>query len=294
MGFMTALPIDPLLPEIARTLRAHTRLILGAPPGAGKTTRVPLALAGLIDGFEPMPGKVIVLEPRRIAARMAAERMAATLGQGVGEQIGLSTRIERRVSDKTRVEVVTDGLFIRRLLSDPELNGVKAVIFDEIHERRLNSDLGLALCLDAQEALRSDLHILAMSATLDTAGLAKRLNAPILESEGRQYPVETRYLGRTSDRIEDQMARAIERALRETKGSILAFLPGAGEIRRVAERLHLPEDTRVSPLFGALSPGEQDAAIAPAATGQRKVVLATDIAESALTIQGVEVVVDSG
>ncbi len=288
------LPIESLLPEIVSTLHAQRRLILGAPPGAGKTTRVPLALAGLIDGFEPLRGKVIMLEPRRIAARMAAERMAKTLGEKVGKRIGLATRVDRRVSHDTLVEVVTDGVFTRRLLADPELTGVQAVIFDEIHERSLNADLGLALALEAQSVLRDDLLLLAMSATLDTALMAKTLDAPVIESAGRQYPIETRYLGRGRDRLEDQMALAIERAARETEGSILAFLPGAGEIRRVAERLELPDDITVAPLFGALSPQDQDAAIRPSALGQRKVVLATDIAESALTIEGVSVVVDSG
>jgi ATP-dependent helicase HrpB len=291
---MTDLPIEPLLPEIAATLRKSGRLVLAAPPGAGKTTRVPLALAGLIAGFEALPGKVVMLEPRRIAARMAAERMAATIGEKVGGRVGLSTRIDRRVSKDTVVEVITDGLFTRRLLADPELSGVSAVIFDEVHERGLNADLGLALALEVQGALRDDLHILAMSATLDTASVAAKIDAPVIESKGRQYPVETRYLGRTRDRLEDQIAKAIERAVREQDGSILAFLPGAGEIRRVAERLNLPADILIAPLFGALSPKDQDAAVSPRKDGGRKVVLATDIAESALTIDGVSVVVDSG
>lgn len=292
--FMSDLPIEPLLPEIAETLKARQRLILGAPPGAGKTTRVPLALAGLIKGFDALPGKVIMLEPRRIAARMAAQRMAQTIGEPLGKRIGLSTRVDRKTSKDTVVEVITDGLFTRRLLADPELSGVSAVIFDEIHERSLSADLGLALALEVQSALRDDLHLLAMSATLHTASMAAKLDAPVIESEGRQYPVETRYLGRTQDRLEDQMARAIERAVRETDGSILAFLPGAGEIRRTAERLSHLNDVLIAPLFGALSPQDQDAAIRPCVDGQRKVVLATDIAESALTIEGVSVVVDSG
>lgn len=292
--FMSDLPIELLLQDIAATLKAKQRLILGAPPGAGKTTRVPLALAGLIDGFEALPGKIIMLEPRRIAARMAAQRMAQTLGEPLGKRIGLSTRVDRKISKETLVEVVTDGLFTRRLLNDPELSGVSAVIFDEIHERSLSADLGLALALEVQGALRQDLHLLAMSATLDTAEMAEKLDAPVIESEGRQYPVETRYVGRSQDRLEDQMARAIERAVRETDGSILAFLPGAGEIRRTAERLSHLSDVLIAPLFGALSPQDQDAAIRPCAEGNRKVVLATDIAESALTIEGVSVVVDSG
>lgn len=289
-----SLPIEPLLTEIVSTLRSRHRLILGAPPGAGKTTRVPLALAGFLDGFAPLDGKVIMLEPRRIAARMAAQRMAQTLGEKVGQRVGLATRVDRRVSDKTQIEVVTDGVFTRRLLADPELTGVQAVIFDEIHERSLNADLGLALALEAQSALREDLLLLAMSATLDTDLMAKTLDAPVMESAGRQYPIETRYLGRGNGRLEDQMVRAIERALRETKGSILAFLPGAGEIRRVAERLTQTDRVTIAPLFGALSPQEQDAAIRPSPQGERKVVLATDIAESALTIEGVSVVIDSG
>ncbi len=290
-----SLPIDPLLPQIAETLRAERRLVLAAPPGAGKTTRVPLALAGLLAGFDALPGKIIMLEPRRIAARMAAERMAATLGEKVGQRVGLSTRIDRRVSKDTSIEVITDGLFTRRLLSDPELKGVSAVVFDEVHERGLNTDLGLALALEVQAALRDDLHILVMSATLDTARVAARINAPVIESEGRQYPVETRYLGRTRDRIEDQMAAAIRKALAATEGSLLAFLPGAGEIRRTAERLgDLPNNIVLAPLYGALSPKDQDLAVRPAASGLRKIVLATDIAESALTIEGVHTVVDSG
>ncbi len=292
--FMSQLPIDPLLPEICATLIARQRLVLGAPPGAGKTTRVPLALAGLVDGIDGLAGKILVLEPRRIAARMAAERMANTVGQKVGQTIGLSTRIDRRVSQPTRVEVITDGLFIRKLLSDPELNGISAVIFDEIHERGLNADLGLALALEVQGALRDDLHILAMSATLDTASVAATIDAPVITSDGRQYKVETRYLGRNRDRIEDQVARAIGRAVHETDGSILAFLAGAGEIRRTAERLDLPDNIIVAPLYGALSPGDQDAAIKAAPASKRKVVLATDIAESALTIAGITTVVDAG
>lgn len=289
------LPIESLLGEICAATKVHKRLVLAAPPGAGKTTRVPLALAGLIGGFDALPGKVVMLEPRRLAARMAADRMAATLGEKTGARIGLSTRIDRKVSAQTVVEVITDGLFTRRLLADPSLDGVAAVIFDEIHERSLNADLGLALALETQAVFRDDLHIIAMSATLDTEKVAGRIDAPVIESEGRQYPVSTRYLGRTRERIEDQMTAAIEKAARAATGSILAFLPGAGEIRRTAERLTgLAADMSVHPLYGALSPREQDEAVRPAPSGQRKVVLATDIAESALTIDGVHVVVDSG
>jgi ATP-dependent helicase HrpB len=291
---MSELPIESLLPDIASTLRRARRLILGAPPGAGKTTRVPLALAGLIEGFEAFPGKIIMLEPRRIAARMAAHRMAKTLGERLGQRVGLSTRVDRSVSEDTVIEVITDGLFTRRLLADLELAGVSVVIFDEIHERSLSADLGLALAQETQSVLREDLHLLAMSATMDTAGMAAKLDAPVIESEGRQFPVETRYLGRSRDRLEDQMASIIKRAVRETNGSILAFLPGAGEIRRTAERLSSLSDVQIAPLYGALSPQDQDAAIRPCQDGQRKIVLATDIAESALTIEGISVVVDSG
>ncbi|RIJ24314.1 ATP-dependent helicase HrpB [Henriciella barbarensis] len=295
MSDPAALPIESLLGEICSVLRERKRLVLAAPPGAGKTTRVPLALAGLIDGFDTLPSKIMLLEPRRLAARMAADRMAATLGEKTGGRIGLSTRIERKVSKATQVEVMTDGLFTRRLLADPGLEGVSAVIFDEIHERSLNADLGLALALEAQSVFRDDLLLLAMSATLETKKVAGTLNAPVIESGGRQFPVETKYLGRTRARIEDQMASAITKAVQAEDGSILAFLPGAGEIRRTAERLSsLPANVSVHPLYGALSPREQDEAVRPARAGHRKVVLATDIAESALTIEGVHVVVDAG
>ena len=290
-----SLPIDDVLAEICSGLSAHSRLVLAAPPGAGKTTRVPLALAGLLDEAAVIDGKILMLEPRRIAARMAAQQMAKSLGEKLGQSVGLTTRVDRKVSDATRVEVITDGLFTRRILSDPELTGIGAVIFDEFHERRLNSDLGLSLAMEAQGALRDDLKLLIMSATLDTEKVSSVLGAPVVESQGRQYPVETRYLGRSQDRIEDRMASAVRKALREEEGSILAFLPGAREIQRTAEQLErVPDNVRVAPLFGALSPAEQDAAVSPAPEGMRKVVLATDIAESALTIEGVRIVIDSG
>ena len=289
------LPIDDVLAEICAGLRDHARLVLAAPPGAGKTTRVPLALAGLLGEAPIIEGKIIMLEPRRIAARMAAQQMANSLGEKLGQSVGLTTRVDRKVSAATRVEVITDGLFTRRILSDPELAGVGAVIFDEFHERRLNSDLGLTLAMEAQGALRDDLRILIMSATLDTEKVSSVLGAPVVESQGRQYPVESKYLGRSQDRIEDRMAAAVRKALREEEGSILAFLPGAREIQRTAEQLEtVPDKVRVAPLFGALSPAEQDAAVSPAPEGMRKIVLATDIAESALTIEGVRIVIDSG
>ncbi|MEZ5945502.1 ATP-dependent helicase HrpB [Hyphomonas sp.] len=289
------LPIDDVLPEISGRLEMASRLVLAAPPGAGKTTRVPLSLAGFLDLPAAVDGKIILLEPRRIAARMAAAQMAKSLGEPLGKRVGLTTRVDRKVSEETVIEVITDGLFTRRILSDPELEGVGAVLFDEFHERRLNSDLGLALAIEAQLAFREDLKLVVMSATLDTVSVSRTLRAPVVESQGRMYPVETRYLGRSEDRIEDRMAAAVKRALREETGSILAFLPGAGEIRRTAERLEgLGPDVIVAPLYGALTPAEQDAAVSPAPPGQRKIVLSTDIAESALTIEGVRIVIDSG
>jgi len=289
------LPIDDVLPGILRALKDGSRLVLAAPPGAGKTTRVPLALAGLLGEAPVIKGRILMLEPRRIAARMAAERMASSLGERLGQTVGLTTRVDRKVSSVTRIEVITDGLFTRRILNDPELKDVGAVLFDEFHERRLNSDLGLALALDAQGALREDLRLLIMSATLDIAAVSKAVAAPVIESAGRQYPVETRYLGRSEERIEDRMPKAIRQALREEQGSVLAFLPGAREIHRTAEALAgLGPDILIAPLFGALPPADQDAAVSPAPVGKRKVVLATDLAESALTIEGVRIVIDSG
>ena len=243
--------------------------------------------------------KIIVLEPRRIAARASAERMAKTLGERVGETVGYRVRFGSKVSRATRIEVVTEGIFSRQILDDPELSGVAAVLFDEFHERSLDADLGLALARDAQAGLREDLRILVMSATLDGARVAKLLgDAPVIASEGRAFPVETRYLGRKADApLERQMADAIAMALRADPGSVLAFLPGAAEIRRtqnfLGERVH-DAGIEIVPLFGALDAAVQDRAIAPAPKGQRKVVLATSIAETSLTIEGVRIVVDSG
>ena len=270
--------------------------MLVAPPGAGKTTRVPLAL---LDASWLGTKKIIMLEPRRIAARASAERMAKTLGEPVGQTVGYRVRFGSKVSRATRIEVVTEGIFSRQILDDPELSGIAAVLFDEFHERSLDADLGLALARDAQTGLREDLRILVMSATLDGARVAKLLgDAPVISSEGRAFAVETRYLGRKADApLERQMADAIAMALRADPGSVLAFLPGAAEIRRtqnfLGERIH---DTGIEivPLFGALDAGVQDRAIAPAPKGQRKVVLATSIAETSLTIEGVRIVVDSG
>ena len=295
-SFDTPLPIDAVLDELARMLAGNNAAVLVAPPGAGKTTRVPLAL---LDEPWIKGRKIIVLEPRRIAARASAERMAHTLGERVGETVGYRVRFGSKVSRATRIEVVTEGIFSRQILDDPELSGVAAVLFDEFHERSLDADLGLALARDAQVGLRDDLRILVMSATLDGARVAKLLGeAPVIASEGRAFPVETRYLGRKADApLERQMADAIAVALRADPGSVLAFLPGAAEIRRtqnfLGERIH-DASIEIVPLFGALDAAVQDRAIAPAPEGHRKVVLATSIAETSLTIEGVRIVVDSG
>jgi ATP-dependent helicase HrpB len=295
-SFDTPLPIDAVLDDLSRTLGNHSTAVLVAPPGAGKTTRVPLAL---LDEPWAKDKKIIVLEPRRIAARASAERMAHTLGERVGDTVGYRVRFGTKVSRATRIEVVTEGIFSRQILDDPELNGVAAVLFDEFHERSLDADLGLALARDAQTGLREDLRILVMSATLDGARIAKLLGeAPVIVSEGRAFTVETRYLGRKTDvQVERQMADAIATALRADSGSVLAFLPGTAEIRRtqnwLAERIHDPS-IEVVPLFGALDASVQDRAIAPSPKGHRKVVLATSIAETSLTIEGVRIVVDSG
>src|SRR3569623_1705734 len=296
MIFDTPLPIDVVLDDLAATLARTSTAVLVAPPGAGKTTREPLALR---DAPWVEHRKIIVLEPRRIAARAAAERMAQTLGEKVGESVGYRVRFGSKVSRKTQIEVVTEGIFTRQILDDPELKGVAAVLFDEFHERSLDADLGLALARDAQSGLREDLRILVMSATLDGARVASLLgDAPVVESEGRAYPVETRYLGRKPDlQIERQMEDAIASALRADAGSVLAFLPGAAEIRRtqnfLGERGH-DAGVEIVPLFGARDAAVQDRAIAPSPKGQRKVVLATSIAETSLTIEGVRIVVDSG
>lgn len=295
-SFDTPLPIDAVLDELSRTLEAHHAAVLVAPPGAGKTTRVPLAL---LDAPWVKGKKIIVLEPRRIAARASADRMAKSLGERAGETVGYRVRFGSKISRATRIEVVTEGIFTRQILDDPELSGIAAVLFDEFHERSLDADMGLALARDAQTGLREDLRILVMSATLDGARVAKLLGeAPVVESEGRAFPVETRYLGRKADApVERQMADAIASALRADAGSVLAFLPGAAEIRRtqnlLGERVQ-DSSIEIVPLFGALDAAVQDRAISPAPKGTRKVVLATSIAETSLTIEGVRIVVDSG
>lgn len=269
--------------------------VLVAPPGAGKTTRVPLAL---LDAPWLQGRKILMLEPRRIAARGAAEFMARQGGGKLGGLIGLRARLASRVSAETRIEVITEGVFTRMILDDPELAGVGAVLFDEFHERSLDADLGLALALDARSALRDDLRVLVMSATLDGARVAKLLGkCQVIESEGRAYPVDTRYLGRKGQRIEDDVTDAVFRALAQEAGSVLAFLPGQGEIVRTAERLReriKDPDVDICPLYGALDMAEQDRAVSPSPEGRRKVVLATSIAETSITIEGVRVVIDSG
>ena len=290
------LPIHDALPELKTALAARAEAVLVAPPGAGKTTVVPLEL---LDEPWTGGGRIVVLEPRRLAARAAAERMAFTLGEKVGETVGYRVRMQSRVSSRTRVEVVTEGVFTRMILDDPALDGVAAVVFDEFHERSLDADLGLAFARDAQGLLREDLRLLVMSATLDGAAVSQLLDdAPVVESLGRAHPVETLYLGRDpAERLEEAVVRAVLRALAEEGGGLLVFLPGQGEIRRVEERLNerlRDPSVILAPLYGALETGEQDRAIAPAPPGRRKVVLATSIAETSLTLEGVRVVVDSG
>ncbi|CAA6605655.1 ATP-dependent RNA helicase HrpB [Rhodospirillaceae bacterium LM-1] len=292
-AWLPALPIDAVLSDLAQALEGASAAVLEAPPGAGKSTRVPLAL---LDASWLGGKTILMLEPRRLAARAVASRMSASLGEAVGGTVGYRVRLESKISKATRIEVVTEGILTRRMQSDPELSGVGLVIFDEFHERSLDADLGLALCLEAQSALRPDLKILVMSATLEGERIAKLLgNAPVVRSEGRMYPVETRYLDRPiKDRFEDEMARLIRRAMSEEgEGDGLAFLPGEAEIKRVAERLgEMRAD--VLPLYGALSPEAQDRALSPSPPGRRKLVLATTIAETSLTIEGVRIVIDGG
>ena len=315
-GLAQPLPIDDALPALRSALATHTRAVLVAPPGAGKTTRAPLAL---LDEPWAKGKRLVLLEPRRLAARAAASRMAATLNERIGETVGLRMRLTSLVSKRTRIEVVTEGVFTRLILDDPELEGVAAVLFDEFHERSLDADLGLAFALDTQQGLREDLRLLVMSATLDGARVRARLGqssngqssngqssndqssngqAPLIESQGRAYPVATRYVGRNPGaRIEDEVTRVTLEALNAETGSILVFLPGQGEIRRVAEALRARvkrPDVDIALLFGALDAAAQDLAIAPSPKGRRKIVLATSIAETSLTLQGVRVVIDSG
>ncbi|MDX3910979.1 MAG: ATP-dependent helicase HrpB [Sphingobium sp.] len=291
---MTDLPIHAVLPDLLDVLRATSNAVLVAPPGAGKTTAVAPALLS-----EPWcTGQILLLSPRRLAARAAAERISEMLGEAPGGTVGYATRMDSRQSARTRLLVLTEGIFRNRIQDDPELAGVSAVLFDEVHERSLDSDFGLALALDSQGALRPGLRLVAMSATLDGGRFAALMDGcPIIESEGRMFPLDLRHIGRNSEkRIEDEMAAAVKRALaEEPQGDILAFLPGVMEIERTAERLAgLPGAVRVHRLHGSLEPAQQRATLRPAGAGERKVILATSIAETSLTIDGVRIVIDSG
>ncbi len=288
-------PIDSALPKLSQALCEHSGAVLVAEPGAGKTTRVPLFLldAPWLNGL-----RILMLEPRRIAARSAARYMASRLGEQVGETVGYRVRGETRSGRSTRIEVVTEGVLTRMLQADPSLDGVGLVIFDEFHERSLHADLGLALCLESQEILRPDLRLLVMSATIEAEPVARLMNdAPIIASEGRTFPVATRYLNFRSDgRIETAVARAVRIALEETDGDMLVFLPGVREIRKVAESLRNLElsGVEIAPLHGGLTHEAQDKAISTSPVGARRVVLSTSIAETSLTVEGVTVVIDSG
>ncbi|WP_277984468.1 ATP-dependent helicase HrpB [Sphingomonas faeni] len=287
------LPILTVLPDLLATLRDRTSAVLVAPPGAGKTTAVAPAL--LIEPW--CTCEILLLSPRRLAARAAAERMASTAGEPVGQTFGYATRMDSKRSAATRVTVITEGIFVARIQADPELAGVSAVLFDEVHERSLDGDFGLALALDVQAGFRPDLRIVAMSATLDGARFAALMDgAPVIESEGRSYPLTLRHIGRQAElRIEDSVAAAIRRALGEAEGGVLAFLPGVAEIERTADRLaNLSDDIVLHELHGSLDPAAQRAAILPEPDGRRKVVLATSIAETSLTLDGIRIVVDSG
>ena len=289
------LPVNEVLPELMASLATQPNAVLIAPPGAGKTTLVPLAL---LDAAWAKSGRILLLEPRRLAARAAARRMAALLGEEVGDTIGYAMRMDSRQSARTRILIVTEGILARMILDDPELPGISAILFDEFHERSLDGDFGLALALDVQSALRPELRLLVMSATLDGGRVAGLLgDAPLLRSEGRSFPVDLRYDERPGTvTVEDAVAKSIRDALVAESGSVLAFLPGQREIERTAERLagRVGADVDVVPLYGNLDGKAQDAAIRPAPAGRRKVVLATSIAETSITIDGVRVVVDSG
>ncbi len=290
------LPIAEVLPELAEALAHQGVAVLQAPPGAGKTTLVPLAL---LDSAWLRGKRILMLEPRRLAARAAARRMAERLDEAVGETVGYRTRLDSCVGRSTRVEVLTEGILLRIIQNDPSLEGVGLVIFDEYHERNLDADLGLALVLETRRHLREEPRLLVMSATLDGAALALLLgNAPIVASEGRSHPVALRYLERPPiDRLEPSIAVALRRAIGEADGSLLAFLPGGAEIRRVerlmAEFTH-ERNITIAPLYGDLPHAAQDAAIRAPLPGRRKLVLATPIAETSITIDGVRVVIDSG
>jgi ATP-dependent helicase HrpB len=291
--FTASLPIGAALPELLAALDRANAAVLEAPPGAGKTTLVPLAL---LDAPWLERQKIVMLEPRRLAARAAARRMASMLGEEVGATIGFRTRLETRLSARTRVEVITEGILARMLQSDAALEGIGIVIFDEYHERSLDADLGLALTLETRRYLREDLRLLVMSATLDGERVAALIEAPRVTSAGRSFPVELHHLDRPPpDRLEAGVVAAIRRALDSDEGSVLVFLPGGAEIRRVERLLgDVGPAIVVAPLYGDLPPAAQDAALAPAAIGKRKIVLATSIAETSLTIEGIRIVIDAG
>ncbi|MES9830963.1 MAG: ATP-dependent helicase HrpB [Candidatus Thiodiazotropha sp. DIVDIV] len=296
---MSELPVKQVIPDLSRALESHRRAVLSAPPGSGKTTLVPLELLDTpwLDG-----AGILLLEPRRLAARAAASRMASLLNESVGERVGYTIRLERKISRNTRIEVVTEGILTRRLQQNPELPGVGLVIFDEFHERNLHSDLSLALALDAQQGLRDDLHLLVMSATLDQQRISALMDdAPIVQAEGRQFPVTNRYLGQIPEKrkIAEQVAGAIVRAYQSEAGDVLAFLPGVAEIRGVEKLLasrFSADDIKplITPLYGDLPKAAQDRAILPDLKKRRRIVLTTSIAETSLTIEGIEVVVDCG
>lgn len=295
----TALPIYEILTALRETLAARATVVLQAPPGAGKTTIVPPAL---LDQPWLAGRSILILEPRRLAARAAAARMAELLGESVGETVGYRIRFDAKVSEKTRIEVLTEGILTRRLQSDPGLNGVGLVIFDEFHERHLHADLALALCLDSRHALREDLRLLVMSATLDGEAVSVLLgDAPLLTAHGRSYPVEVRYTGRgthdTGRQVPENLIQTVHQSLKNDKGDLLVFLPGGWEIRRTQERLEAAPDLKsidICPLYGDLPWEAQDRAIKPSQGPRRKLILATPIAETSLTIEGVGVVIDSG
>ncbi len=288
------LPIDSVLPELVSNLQRHHKLVVQAPPGAGKTTRIPLALLE-----QPwLTGKILLIQPRRLAVYGAARRMAFTLQEKPGATVGYRTRYDQKTSAQTRIDVVTEGIFLRQIQNDPELNGVGTIIFDEFHERAVTIDLGLAFALESQAALRDDLRILVMSATLDGARLSAWLDAPLLQSDGRLFPVETRYAPLPVNTYPEQhTTNVIQRALASDSGNLLVFLPGFREQQRVKQRLEengLPDNVSVHLLHAALPQDEQEQAIAPTAAGQRKVVLSTNVAETSVTIEGIRVVIDSG
>ena len=286
-------PVEAVLGELLAGLCETSNAVLIAPPGAGKTTMVAPALLE-----QPWcKGQVLLLSPRRIAARMAAERIAELAGETVGKRIGYATRMDSKQSDKTRLLVLTEGIFRNRIIADPELAGVSAVLFDEVHERSLNSDFGLALALEAQAAFRPDLRLIAMSATLDGDRFAALMDgAPVIRSEGKSWPLEHHYAGRRAEMpIEQDVARVVGKAVAGSEGDILAFLPGAREIDRALDMLgDMGDSVAVHRLYGSLDPAEQRAALRPDTDGKRKIILATNIAETSLTIEGVRIVVDSG